>query len=878
MSGIIDLLKNLKSKQQENSIKNKNIQSHQNIFKGFFNQINRFADEILTLKEPEVYTIAKENNIACKYQDIFVLTRDNNLTIGIELKGASYSALSLENELSFLDSRVSFFQKLNSNLELKIVIQKEKLDENTQEPLKSSNIFVNEIADKWNANPNVYKIKYFLLFSTLEKKITGALESFKQKATTEDNNQNASLSTKINLLNEVILECKSKLANFEPRVMQNDEILNFYASYGNGNKTNLSYTHELLSDCYITSNVEFKKDYFIYYRNDGTSLYARFLSIKAYETESIKSLITSNTIKDENEFLTFITIIPFSKEKAKKKIKDTRAFLPQIAREELDELLELVEADRENLMQVSYSMLLSDTSLEKLEDKSNLFKGLLESQGLSIVRETINQRALFFSFFPSRSNLNARLKPLKISNVATIATFENEISGFNKNDWGNSAVTHFKHLNGTPYLFNFHWTPNGDKPSGHTMIIGGTGAGKTTLAQFLMCNLFKYNIDIFSMDKLRGMYAFTQYSAGEYHDSSEDFKFNPFSLSPTQDNKEFLISWLCAMAQIPDNDYVSINEVQKTLQRFFDNKQEGQIITLSNFVGSIPIREIQAKFQPYLKSIFDNQEDALNFNRQLSILNMDSILNNKKLASLSAIYLFHKLKTQAKNNTEKQGFFCFIDELKDYLNDPVMSEKILEAILEVRKIGGVMCFGFQSLSLFDNLEKGNAFLDNIANYIVFPTNSESAIEEMREKIGLQDHEAHFLQTTPQNARQVLLKMPLRNESAILNVDLSKLNNHLKVFSSSSNNVNLIKRLKKEHPNEWRKYYLNSEEADKEAPSAQALEKMQEDLRLQYERQQTLQKAQQEREEVLKEEKEKEEALRKLQESEESESQNQEEKE
>ena len=144
MSGIIDLLKNLKSKQQENSIKNKNIQSHQNIFKGFFNQINRFAGEILTLKEPEVYTIAKENNIACKYQDIFVLTRDNNLTIGIELKGASYSALSLENELSFLDSRVSFFQKLNSNLELKIVIQKEKLDENTQEPLKSSNIFVNE--------------------------------------------------------------------------------------------------------------------------------------------------------------------------------------------------------------------------------------------------------------------------------------------------------------------------------------------------------------------------------------------------------------------------------------------------------------------------------------------------------------------------------------------------------------------------------------------------------------------------------------------------------------------------------------------------------------------------------------------------------------
>ena len=69
MSGIIDLLKNLKSKQQENSIKNKNIQSHQNIFKGFFNQINRFADEILTLKEPKVYKIKKKiiNIVKIKY-------------------------------------------------------------------------------------------------------------------------------------------------------------------------------------------------------------------------------------------------------------------------------------------------------------------------------------------------------------------------------------------------------------------------------------------------------------------------------------------------------------------------------------------------------------------------------------------------------------------------------------------------------------------------------------------------------------------------------------------------------------------------------------------------------------------------------------------
>lgn len=103
-------------------------------------------------------------------------------------------------------------------------------------------------------------------------------------------------------------------------------------------------------------------------------------------------------------------------------------------------------------------------------------------------------------------------------------------------------------------------------------------------------------------------------------------------------------------------------------------------------------------------------------------------------------------------------------------------------------------------------------------------------------------------------------MPFSNSFNLflaINIDLSKLNNHLKVFSSSSNNVNLIKKLKKELPNDWRKYYLNSNEADKEAPNAQTLEKMEADLKAQYERQQALEEAQKEREEALKKEKEKE---------------------
>ncbi|MCW1362966.1 hypothetical protein ACNANW_08820 (plasmid) [Campylobacter jejuni] len=142
--------------------------------------------------------------------------------------------------------------------------------------------------------------------------------------------------------------------------------------------------------------------------------------------------------------------------------------------------------------------------------------------------------------------------------------------------------------------------------------------------------------------------------------------------------------------------------------------------------------------------------------------------------------------------------------------DENMRESILESILEVRKIGGVMCMGFQNLSFFDDIPKGASFLENIANYIIFPTTNAQTLENMRNKLNLTPTELKFLQEAGTNSRQVLLKMNLSNQSAILNIDLSRLGKHLRVFSSSSDNVMLMKELKELYPNDWRNMYLENQ--------------------------------------------------------------------
>ncbi|HED7835095.1 TPA: AAA family ATPase [Campylobacter jejuni] len=811
-TSIFTYLKELKNKPKKENLGKKEKKN----FKEYINKINRGADNILMLAEPKIFTMAKENNIAFKLDENILVTKDGNLCVGIEIKGISYSGISLEEEISYLQSRTQFFGKISSDIEINLIVKKDRI-ELVKQNSNSKNVFANQIIEKWENHKDAFQITYYLIISTVEKKISGALESFKNKTTKEkeqskEEKESFSLEVKKNIINETLTEAKRALSIFNPTQITADDILNFYATYSNAQETKFRYTNELITDSYISSNVEFKKDYILFERNDGKQMFSRFISIKAYETDIISSHITTKILRSSSDFIIFMNMQAYEKEKAIKKVKDTGAFAPQIIKDELSGLIEIIRADRENLMLVSFSVYILAENLEDLETKTNELKGILANQNLNIVRETINQKALYFSFFPSRANLNARKRTLKVSNLASIANFEKDVLGFAKNDWGEQPVTIFRHLSGTPYLFNFHWTDQGDKPSGHTMIIGGTGAGKTTLAQFLMCNLYKYDIDIFSMDKLRGMYNFATYTDGEYHDADfSDFKLNPFALPYTSENKSFLQNFIQKMANIEDTQYNAVNEITKTIERLYNNKLEEDIFTLSDFIDSLQHEEndIKGRLRPFQNSIFDNKQDALSFNKQLSILNMDSILKNPTLASLTASYIFHRLKNSAKNS-KKRGFFCFIDELKDFLMDENMRESILESILEVRKIGGVMCMGFQNLSFFDDIPKGASFLENIANYIIFPTTNAQTLENMRNKLNLTPTELKFLQEAGTNSRQVLLKMNLSNQSAILNIDLSRLGKHLRVFSSSSDNVMLMKELKELYPNDWRNMYLENQ--------------------------------------------------------------------
>ena len=791
-----------------------------NLFNAFFGKI----EGVLFSLQPKIYSMAKESNIMCKYDDNFIITKDFNVCMGIKLKGISYAAVNESEELELAINRNRFFTRLDDSIEMNIIAKKElSLLENDTSTIR--NLYAKEVIEKWDKKINVYETSYYLIFSTKTKHIAGFFESIKEKTTTEqeDKNQNTALHLKAKRLMELKTNLMSDLSSYKPKLMNADELLNLFASYANMQKTNLKYSHKLITDCYISSNVEFKKDYIIFHQNNNQTKYARFISIKAYETESITSLIATSILRENSQYTLFLSCEAMPKDKAVKKVKEIKAFTQDAFKDELEIYIQELKSERENMIMVSYSVLVEADNLDELDEQSDIIKGLLENQGVIAVKETLNQNPLYFSFFPSRGNLNARKRSLQGRNLAALATFENDILGLPKNAWGNCPVTTFKHLSGSPFLFNFHDSIRVGA-AGHTLVIGGTGYGKTTLMQFLMMNLFKYDINIFAMDKSQGMFNFTKYMGAEYHDFTDEnkennFKLNPFSLKNSDENNLFLLSWLCKMGNInasEKSDEIELENlvkdaIDKVRRTQNDTENNSKIPTLSEFhstlnFGNNANAQIHERYNKYLNGFFDNEEDALNFKKQLAILNMDTILKDSKLASLSALYLFHKIKNISKN--QNKGFFIFIDELKDYLREENMRESILESILEIRKIGGVMTMGVQNVDFFKDIPKSDSFISQMTNFIIFPTSNENSLKSMQEHLGLTNSELDFLRKTPKESRQILFKQVVLNQSAVLNVNFARLGNFLRIFSSEREYVQVMNELINKHPNDFRAKYLS----------------------------------------------------------------------
>lgn len=261
--------------------------------------------------------------------------------------------------------------------------------------------------------------------------------------------------------------------------------------------------------------------------------------------------------------------------------------------------------------------------------------------------------------------------------------FEKEYLGKTKNSWGDTPVTLLKNQSMSPYLFNFH-ADDTKQVVGHTMIVGGTGAGKTTLVSFLMANLFKYDIDLLALDRLNGLYSFTEFLDGEYN-NGEDFYINPFTLPDDTESVTFLTSWLVSMIGLnpeptTQEEAEKLKSIESVIRNLYHHlTPQGQRFSLKDVQQNIVKtndQHIPLQLERYLQNpLFNKEHDALEFKKKLTTLNMDFIIENEKDAGLIAHYLFHKMIYRAK--TAIKAVLSLLMSLKAIFQTQLLMSELL---------------------------------------------------------------------------------------------------------------------------------------------------------------------------------------------------------
>src|ERR1700723_4016130 len=179
--------------------------------------------------------------------------------------------------------------------------------------------------------------------------------------------------------------------------------------------------------------------------------------------------------------------------------------------------------------------------LKALNDHVARARSLLADTGMTVAREDLALEAAFWAQLPGNFSLRPRKAPITSRNFAAMSPFPNYPLGRAPgNHWGD-ALSLFITSARSPYYFSLHASdptdPDGGsrKDTGHTLICGPTGSGKTVFIGFLIAMLDRRGVTQIIFDKDRGLEILVRALGGEYLPlrSGVATGFNPLQLPVT---------------------------------------------------------------------------------------------------------------------------------------------------------------------------------------------------------------------------------------------------------------------------------------------------------------------------------------------------------
>ena len=491
---------------------------------------------------------------------------------------------------------------------------------------------------------------------------------------------------------------------------------------------------------------------------------------------------------------------------------------------------EFVMGDHHMTLQVltAPSRAVADTSgmlLAQLEQHISAVRCILSDSGMVVAREDLALGAAFWAQLPAQFTLRPRRAPITSRNFCGLNSFHHYPQGRPiGNYWGDALAT-LRTRAESPYFFSLHasdptdTTGSSRRDTGHTLICGPTGSGKTVFMAFCIAMLRRAGATQVVFDKDRGLEILVRALNGTYLAFPRGMSTgcNPLQLDDTHSNRAFLRSWLRELVgstvrpltskeeQDVDRALAGVMALDKPYRRlsrlieFLDPTEQGGLYQR--------LGRWSAHCEGELAYIFDNSVDTIAAHCSLTPLlafDMTHILPDATIRRPLTQYLFYLVEQLL----DGRRLVTWLDEFSKLIEDPAFQSLTVDGLKTWRKRNGVLAFATQSPSDVTASPLARTIIEQTPTKIFFP-NKEVGREDCISAFGLSVREFALLSThLAASPRSFLIKQT--HASVVASLDLSALPAALRVLSARTQTLSELSALLRAHGDEsaaWLPYFL-----------------------------------------------------------------------
>jgi len=446
------------------------------------------------------------------------------------------------------------------------------------------------------------------------------------------------------------------------------------------------------------------------------------------------------------------------------------------------------------------------TRLKVLNDHIALARSFLADTGMLVAREDLALEAAFWAQLPGNFPVRPRKAPITSRNFAAMAPFHNYPTGrATGNHWG-EALSLFVSSARSPYYFSLHASDPADpdggsrNDTGHTLICGPTGSGKTVFIGFLIAMLDRQGVTQVVFDKDRGLEILVRALGGEYLPLKNGVPtgFNPLQLPITPANVEFLKSWLQNLSAGPAlsgraSPVRETADLDQALRGTLALDPEARRLSrLVEFLDPTDPEGLHARLARWCEGcrgdyawVFDNAHDTVVSRlagRSVIGFDVTEFLDHSLTRSPITLYLFHLVRQLL----DGRRLVCWMDEFWRLLADPAFESFAKDGPKTWRKLNGVMCLATQSPSDVLDSPISRTLVEQTPTKVFFP-NADADQREYTQGFGLTEREFKLIkdQLEP-GSRMFLVKQA--HHSVVCQLDLKGFDAELAVISGRASQV------------------------------------------------------------------------------------------